>query len=375
MNYKFSPQISKESFQALLELTPFVDIFQSPTWVETSAGKGWKDYVLLGIEDDNGELLVATAAYINSSKGFGKYLYIQHGPVFHPRLLKKSTEDTNNNSANNWGEVNFADGAAADAVKQFINEVKQYCINNGYFALIMEPLALEQSDFGVMIDKSGFKMQKWSVLPKFPMYIDLKKPQEELLANADKNTRYYIRYAQKQGVEIDFVYADQDDNQLRAAVDEFYRLLTEAAEYKGYGLPPKAFFTKACELYKGTKNICFALARYQGEIISANYTQFYGKWASSYYTANSRRFPKLRASYLLKWATILEAQAQGKEVFDMWGQIPGLTKDNPEYGYGQFKRSFAPIEKTLVGRSILAIHPTKYALWQLLGRVRYILSH
>lgn len=369
MSYQFNPQTKPEDFAQLLGQVDSVDIFQDPRWLEVSSGKGWDKSQIFSLSNEAGEILIGASGYINSSTGFGKYLYIQHGPLIRHTLLVSKTQTP----AQTWAEADFLNQQAQQICREFFTQLHNYSRAHGYFALIIEPISLADSAVAQLLTELGYLPQRWSILPKHPMYIDLSQTEAELLAKLEKNTRYNIRYAQKQGVTIEFIYPDQVN--INSALEIFYGLLQEAAEHKSYGLPAKSFFTAAVKAYQGTNNLCFALAYYNGEVISANFSQFFGKWASSYYTANSRRQPKLRASYLLKWATILEAKRQGKAVFDMWGQIPGLAKNHPEYGYGQFKRSFNPIEKTLVGRVILPLNPAKYFAWKLLGRVRYLLKH
>jgi lipid II:glycine glycyltransferase (peptidoglycan interpeptide bridge formation enzyme) len=187
-----------------------------------------------------------------------------------------------------------------------------------------------------------------------------------------------VRYAKRKGVEVEFFYPGlaQDDSN---CVNEFYSLLERASSNKDYDIPDKLYFLKAWRQYEEAyekkqvskdywDTVCFALAKYKNQVISANFSQFFGNWAGSYYTANSRKFSKLRASYYLKWATILEAKKRGKTVFDMWGHVPNAKKGDPGYGFSRFKYGFNPLKKVFTGRLGLAIEPYKYNLWRFLRR-------
>lgn len=355
----FSDTISAADFAAFAARVNNKDIFQDPAWSIVSAAKGWQQAKFFAVHDTQGEILVAALGYINQSQYFGNYLYIQHGPLIPANSAW---------NAATWGETSLT-SSQVEVLEFFCEQLRAYAQQENIFALVLEPLATAESDLGKFLYKKGYVQQPRSILPRYPLFMDLSKTEAELLAEVGKSTRYNIRQAEKQGVEIEFIYAaSQSDT---AVIETFYKLLLEASTTKEFSAPPLAFFQTAWEQYKDKQQILFALAKYQGEVISANFTQTYGNWAGSYYTANSRKQPQTKASYLLKWQTILEAKRQGKTVFDMWGHLPNVQEGHSEYGYGQFKKGFHPIEKTFCGRVVYPVSKFKYSAWKLLGELRY----
>jgi lipid II:glycine glycyltransferase (peptidoglycan interpeptide bridge formation enzyme) len=359
MNFKADKNYSKTT--ELIKNTPFSDIFQDEKWLEVSAAKGWNEYLNFRLEDDDGNTVIAGNAYIMSAKYFGNYIYFQHGPLIHEDLL-----DDAEVRAQNWGEVNGE--KARFVVEKFVGKIKEYAEEQNYFAVVMEPLAEMKSGYSQELIKNGFLPQPRGVLPKYPMFMDLTIDKEDLLASLDKNTRYNVRYAGRKGIKTEFSYPTKDNQQ---EVDKFFEIMDEVSDKKGYDIPNRKFFKTAWKNYMGTKKVAFGWAKFEDEIVSANFTQFYKDWAGSYYTANTLKYRKKRTSYKLKWDTIIEAKKNGMKVFDMWGWIPGLKKGHPEYGYGRFKRGFNPEMKEFAGRLILPISSAKYMIWKWLGEARY----
>jgi lipid II:glycine glycyltransferase (peptidoglycan interpeptide bridge formation enzyme) len=334
-----------------------IDIFQTIPWAEISTAKGWGGPLGFSVETEN-QVQVLGLGFINNSKFFGDYLYLQHGPLI---ISATKTEQT----TDNWGDL--ALGENAEAAKLWLTELQSWASNRGLFAIVAEPLANENSELGKLFYAHGYEQQPRSILPKYPLFMDLRLSAEQLLAATSKNTRYYINYARRKGVSISFHYPDEGNQPLEV----FLELMKSAAKRKQFSLPTVRFFTAAWERYRGSKSLLIAIAHFEGKPISANFTQLHGDWAGSYYTANSLHNQNSRASYLLKWETILEAQRQGAKLFDMWGYIPDLKPGDSEYGYGQFKLGFNPIPKVFCGRVILPVKKFTYLAWKLVGELRY----
>lgn len=363
-DYKFEVSDNIAEIDAFTDSVVHKDVFQTAAWAKVSAAKGWKRQQLFSLVA-NGRVVVAAIAYLNHSKYFGNYIYIQHGP------LVIAGNDVPAASAHNWGEAKLS---ASDKVRvrAFLHNLRTHAEAHNCFAIVLEPLATATSDLGKQIYAEGYLQQPRSILPRFPMFMDLNLSKEELLAKLDKKTRYNINYASRKGVSIQYFYPEVKDGGLDyKPMEEFYALLKGMSTRKDFDIPVYAFFKTAWEEYAGTKGVGIVAAVHDGNWVSANFSQFYENWAGSYYTANSITTNKLQASYLLKWQSILEAQRNGAKVFDMWGRIPHATESHPEYGYGKFKRSFAPLEKDFCGRVIYPVAPLKFKLWKFIGELRY----
>jgi lipid II:glycine glycyltransferase (peptidoglycan interpeptide bridge formation enzyme) len=357
---------------------PQVDIFQSSAWGSISRPMGLGEPLFLAQTDETGEIITAGMYYQNSAKYLGGYLYCQHGPVL--RLGSASYASQSPLSAHNWGEQGEFNSVDRQKITAFLTEVEAYAGSKGLFMVVYEPLSTIDSPLTQTIAKAGYSRYKRSVLPKYPMFIDLLPTEEEMIAGIGKSTRYNIRQAQKLGVQVRVIYPDmpQAAEEFTAKYSQtpasaFYELLKTVSGRKMYSIPPLSFFENAWSSFQGTKSIAFVFAEYEGKILSANFSQFFGDWAGSYYTANLPGFSKEKASYLLKWQTIMAAKQQGKLVFDMWGYYPGLKPSHPEFGYGEFKKGFRGIEKVFAGWQVKAVSPLKYAIWRVASELKALI--
>ncbi len=378
-------QIDASEFDAFVSASlslgaarPAVDIFQSSAWGIISRPMGMGEPVFLAQTDETGQITTAGMYYQNSAKYLGGYLYCQHGPVL--RLGSGSYASQPSLSAHNWGEQGELTSADRQKFTAFLNEVEAYAARNGLFMVVYEPLATLESPLTHAITSAGYRRYKRSVLPKYPMFIDLLPTEEEMIAGIGKSTRYNIRQAQKLGVQVQVIYPDMPQTAQeftakfrQAPAIAFYELLKTVSGRKMYSIPPVSFFENAWNSFQGTKSIAFVFAEFEGKVLSANFSQFFGNWAGSYYTANLPGFSKEKASYLLKWQTIMAAKQQGKLVFDMWGYYPGLKPSHPEYGYGEFKKGFRGIEKVFAGWQVKAVSPLKYAIWRLASELKALI--
>lgn len=358
---------------------PAIDIFQSSAWGNISRPLGMGEPIFLAQTDETEQITTAGMYYQNAARYLGGYLYCQHGPV--QRMQNVVNGSQASLSAHNWGE-HQGEHSAEDAMQLriFLAEVEQFAVTKGLFMVAYEPLATLASPQAQTIAKAGYSRYKRSVLPKYPMFIDLLPVETAMLAAISKSTRYNIRQAQKLGVQVRVIYPDMPEvaeeftakyHQSPAAA--FYQLLKTVSGRKMYSIPPFSFFENAWTAYQGTKSVAFVFAEFEGKILSANFSQFLGDWAGSYYTANLPGFSKEKASYLLKWQTIMAAKQQGKLVFDMWGYYPGLKPSHPEYGYGEFKRGFRGVEKVFAGWQVKAISPLRYMIWRLASELKALI--
>jgi|GEM_PF-5971221 len=360
--YDFFISSSPDTHNSLLATAVYKDIFQTAAWSNTARTTGWGESLFFSLIDkSSGQTIISAVGNINKINRLGNYLYILHGPIFAEHLLAGPIGAPNKT----WGNVNFANQSAKEAAESFLNGLKEYGKQQNLVAVSIEALADEACNFSQVLTAMQFANQKRNILPVHPLFMDLTINEEELLARTEKNTRYYIRYAEKQGVQIEFHYSTaQESEQTRKLISDNFEFFKSCAQEKGQKIPSLNFFLETVKQFEPNPNIFLAIARHEGKIVSANFSQIFGDWAGSYYTFNGRQFSKLRASYLLKWATIIEAQKHGAKVFDMWGHMPDISENHPEYGYGQFKRGFSPVARTFAGRKTLVLNKQKFWLWQ-----------
>jgi len=347
----FNVDDNLKDYQEFISNVNQVDIYQDSRWISAAVKKDYGKYHIFTLRE-NEQIIVGAVAYIKDIRHLGKYIYIQHGPQF--KL------ETNTDAFSTWGNIDLEANHRYEDCIEFLNRLAQYAKSNDYISVVFEPLAASYSQFAKILLHLGYQNYHHFNLPKYPMYLDLAKKEETLLAEVTKNTRYNIKYAEKKGVTIEVIYPTHDNTHI---IEEFYSILNFKSEVKNFRIPAKSFFIDIWNNFAGTNNVAVIFAKYNNEYISANFTLFYSDWAGSHYTANLLKHKNLKASYLLKWATIIHSQKRGIKLFDMWGDIPNVKHNHPEYGVIVFKKGFNPITRNFCGWMILPLNLPKYTLW------------
>ena len=162
--------------------------------------------------------------------------------------------------------------------------------------------------------------------------VQLDADTERVYKRLHQGARRKVQKARAQGVQVHIAEKRED-------MREYYRLhlLTRT---KKHGMPSQslAYFFSLWDTFALNGKIHLELAEYQGKIIAAHITAFYGKIARYMYGASDECYQDLGAGYLLTWESIVWACQHDYQQLDL-----GRTAyANP--GLIQFKRSWGAIE-------------------------------
>lgn len=291
----------KEKFLLNVSHTPFL---QSSAWSAFQRKLGNKAYSF-DIFDGKEYLGVATAYKIKAR--FNSFLYVPWGP-----MLK------------NWEKT---------AVEIFLEKLKDIAQKENLDFIRLEPRVIDDS--GVKIFKqAGFKQNKSFTQPECTSIVDLSKSEEELLSSMSSSTRYNVRNVERGGVSV----REGSSNDVKV----FEELLEETAERHKFSTDIHPDYYKfQYEILKNKGMMDIFVAEFEGRSLATSLVIFYGDTTTYLHAASSRIQPKLRASYLLVWRSILEAKNRGYKYFDFWGVAP--ENANPSHswsGVTSFKMSF-----------------------------------
>lgn len=162
--------------------------------------------------------------------------------------------------------------------------------------------------------------------------VRLEENEEKVLSRLRQGARRKLKRALSQGVKVRLAESRED-------MREYYRLhlLTRT---KKHGMPsqPLNYFLRLWDSFGANGKIHVEMAEYQGKIIAAHITAFYGKNARYMYGASDERYHELGAGYLLTWESIAWGCKHGFEVLDL-----GRTAYTSA-GLIQYKRSWGALE-------------------------------
>ena len=219
---------------------------------------------------------------------------------------------------------------------------KKYIRENGLTCFRIDPL-IEIGNQESLI-KQGWKESLTLGQVKNTWIMDLSSDKDKLFELQKKDTRYYIRRAEKSGVEIIRATSQKE-------VEEFNRLMKETKirnNFNGFG---SEYYNKQWNslnsngddsLVESGASLCeIFLARYNGKYISCALINFSNQTAH-YAHGGSTSDPelmKLASPYLLLWKAIEFSKEKGMAHFDFWGVIPkGVSHE--WRGLSDFKMKF-----------------------------------
>jgi len=193
----------------------------------------------------------------------------------------------------------------------------------------------------------------------------------------DKDTRYAVRRAEREGVAVSRV-ADPADER---AIDELHALVLDTQARAGFPRPPLERYRTAWRGLAGAGRASIFEARHDGRLLASGMLVIEGE--RSYYLfagsvreekGETKRYP----SYALQWAMMRHARDAGVREHDLWGIAPeDAGPAHPWYGVGLFKKGFGGRAVAWAGTWDVVVDRTLYRLratterWRsALGRLR-----
>ena len=159
-------------------------------------------------------------------------------------------------------------------------------------------------------------------------YIDLTKSEEELLKSFHSKTRYNIRVAQKNGVEV------VEDNSEKA-FNRYIKLTRETVERQGFYAHTESYHRLMWKYLAPAGIARLLTARFKGKIITTWIVFVWKDFLYYPYGASTEMHKNVMANNLMMWEAILFGKKLGLKTFDLWGREEGK-------GFTRFKEGYNP---------------------------------
>ena len=336
MKLRPATDVDAGDWQAFLGAMAYGDFLHDWAWADVAAfdGQPQRRYVL----EDGGEIVALAAAQERRVWRGRTFWYVPHGPV-----------------------LDYADPAAADRVRAVALGLREVARPHHAIAVKLEPrLASGASETGVL-ERRGLRRRPEALQVAQTRIVEL-ADDEALLAGFDKDTRYSVRRAEREGVVVE-VAEDAADT---TAIDALHRLVEETQRRAGFPMPPLERYRIAWRALAGAGRAAILEARREGTLLASGMVVIEGV-QSFYLFSGSRREergePKRYASYALQWAMMRLARERGARQHDLWGVAPrDAGPDHAWYGVGLFKKGFGGREVTWAGSWDVVVDPTLYRL-------------
>lgn len=196
------------------------------------------------------------------------------------------------------------------------------------------------------LERLGFRLAPRQIQPRATIVVDLQPTPDQIMGAFDRQVRYNARLAERKGVEI-----TQGGVEL---VEEFWKLLAQTAERKGFVERDVSYFTRLVEDFGDAAPVFHA--RFEGQLVYAALMVMFGKTAYYLYGASGGD-RSVKPSELVQYRAMLWAKERGATRYDMWGIPAHVTEDNPLYGVYRFKSGFGGLEETYAGALDLSLTP------------------
>lgn len=288
----------------------------------------------LGIYTDQTLVGVALVTKIEARRG--SFLFCPHGPLF---------RDSNQ-----------------EFLKPLISYLKSMAIQEGVSFVRISPLLVKTEANERLYKNLGFRHAPTHMHSELVWMLDIRPTEEELLAQMRKTTRYSIRKALSDGVEV-FFSSDAND------VDKFYSIYLDTVQRQHFSPFSQRYIKEEFESFVSSNKAVILFARYQNDIISTAIVIFDNSSAFYHHGATNLKYSKIPAAYLLQWEAIREAKRRGCLYYNFWGIAPEDQPNHPWSGLTMFKKGFGGFSEEYVHAQDLVLNP-KYWLTFAVERVR-----
>ncbi len=222
------------------------------------------------------------------------------------------------------------------------------------------------------LKKNGFKQLPYDIEPSQTLILDLNKSEEELLAQMHEKWRYNIRLAERKGVKVKMIFAQDSD--FEKYFEEFYKLIDQGtSERKNIRHYPKEYYRQQLTINNQQLKFALFIAEYENKVIAANIVVLFGNKATYLHGATSSEHREVMAPHLLQWEQIKYAKAQGCSEYDFWGIVNEHTLDKRGKsweGFTRFKKGFGGKEVNYVGYFDYPLNKPWYFLYRLVQKFR-----
>lgn len=215
-------------------------------------------------------------------------------------------------------------------VKSFNQWLRVLARKRGASFIRMRPNIADTPENRKLVENNLWRRSPMHLHAESTWILPLDLPEEELLKNMRKTTRYLINKAIKSRVKI-------IQSTSLADIDRLFKLQQATVDRKHFVPFAKKYFLAEMNSFLPDKVKLFK-AEYNGQVLAMAMIIIYGLEAVYHYSGSSNEFREIPASYLLQWEVIKAAKKLGLQRYNFWGFTA-----NPKhrfYGPSLFKKGF-----------------------------------
>lgn len=302
-------QDQQEEYRTFITTHPKGHFMQAPEWGQVKSEWKWEAVVQ---RDETGKIIGALSVLIRPLPALPfTLMYAPRGPV-----------------------CDVHDKATIAALLTGVRELaKKY---HAYEFKIDPDVLASDELFREMMCSFGFELHTGGknfegIQPRFVFRLDVAgKTEEQVMAQFHSKTRYNIRVALKNGVEVQI--------KGKEALDEFLPIMRETGQRDGFPTRPKDYFERMLDSFGSHCRLY--MAYFEGKPVAGTVAMQYGDKTWYLYGASSNAYRNVMPNYLLQWEMIRWSIEGGCKIYDFRGVSGDLSESNPLYGLYRFKKGF-----------------------------------
>lgn len=306
----------------------------------------------LGVYDNNN--LISTSLIVKIKARRGSFIFLPHGPS----LAKAKKDETN---------IKY------EILKILIEKLKEIAKEEKASFIRISPIWLRNEENIKVYQSLGFMEAPIHMHPELTWELDITTPEDKLLMQMRKTTRYLIRQAQKNpDVKIEkspaFAKASVGKQELDD-IEEFNELYQTTVDRHHFTPFSLNYLKNEVSIFLPDNEVMIFLGKYKDELIASAIIIFWQRTAFYHHGASSLKHPKIPASYLLQWEAIKEAKSRECRIYNFWGIAPSENPKHPWAGLSLFKKGFGGYKKEYVKTQDLPLS-SKYLMNYLIEVLR-----
>lgn len=246
--------------------------------------------------------------------------------------------------------------SSASDLKKLVKGLGEFGRENGVFSIKIEPELDYQTDLSSL-----------QLLPTQPIQynystvlIDLSPSLDDILAGLPQKGRHAIRRAERDGVTVKAVPANEENCQT------MYQLFTGTASGAGFAIRPPDYYKNFYHAYESIGKGQLFFAYFEDKVVAGAFAVVQGTKSMYKDGASMRERTAYGASHLLQWHVIQWAKKKGSRSHDLAGVPPIKDIKNPDHPFGglaRFKTSFNKHVTQYVGAFEIPVVGWKAKLW------------
>ncbi|MDP3998735.1 MAG: peptidoglycan bridge formation glycyltransferase FemA/FemB family protein [bacterium] len=227
------------------------------------------------------------------------------------------------------------------------------------------------TDQGLKTKDQRLVLSPRPLFTRYTFQIDLRRSEDELMAQMKEKTRYNVRLAQKAGVVI------KEDNSPEA-FETYLRLTRETTQRQKFYAHDEGYHRLMWETLQPAGIAHLLIASYHAPQVTSYVTLVawilftFNNVLYYPYGASSREHREIMASNSMMWEAIKFGKKSGCRTFDLWGALgPNPNPKDPWYGFHRFKEGYGGKPVEFVGTYDFVLNRPLYKIYNIVDNLRW----